>query len=200
MIGKISPNCRLALTQQRRGKCHWCLSNARERGRKILVWGFLGSQLSAQLGSNYQLKLLSSVCCLCVSVSQRIFSTVCNHGNHKDVALTIIGSDGVLKDATHTHEHRKSSYREQSFRESNATGVLKTPLGLCYFVLLPWKETFLWKVSYCKHAGFLLNPAYTSTESSTVSKTAAPQELFEFNMWLEGNLTCLLYGYLLSSF
>lgn len=56
----------------------------KDRGLRI----FLGSQLSARLGcTGWGYSHLSG--CLCMSVSRQGSSTVCNHGNHKDVAPTI---------------------------------------------------------------------------------------------------------------
>lgn len=108
---------------------------------------FLGSQLSARLGSNYQLKLLSSVWCLCLSVSQRIFSTVCNHGNHKAVALTIIGSDGILKDTTHNHARRKSSSPDQSKGKVIQLASSKLCWDFTTLICCCKKKLFLWQVS-----------------------------------------------------
>lgn len=89
-----------------------------------------------------------------MSVSQRIFSTVCNHGNHKDVALTIIGSDGILKDTTHNHAHRKSPSHDQS--KGKVIQLASSKLRWDFATLICCCKKKLFCGRWAKHAGSLL--------------------------------------------
>lgn len=203
--GKILPKLQLCFNSAESGEKGgrvWWLSNTfedeKDKNQKKRIWGFCGSQLSARHGSNYQLKLLSSVWCLCKSVSQWGSSTVCSHGNHKDVALTIIALLYRCPSLPHAHTQGKSNDQSNS---KVTFCVLQSLLRLCCFICcLNFKTTFVLddRMGFHASAAALLHIQAT-TESSAAGKEATPQELFKFNKLLKGILTCLLYGYLLCS-
>ncbi len=98
-----------------------------------------------------------------MSVSQRGPSTVCNHGNRKDVALTIIGSDGILY---RCHTHGKPSSHNQSkgkVAQLASSRVRWDPVS----VFCCCEKTFLWEgeLSTLSSGGALLH-IRTATESS----------------------------------
>lgn len=100
----------------------------KDRGLRI----FLGSQLSARLGcTGWGYSHLSG--CLCMSVSRQGSSTVCNHGNHKDVAPTIKKEVmAYYTDATRTYE--KPSSLDQSEGRSHTTLRPREAAGKSHFL------------------------------------------------------------------
>lgn len=130
----------------------------KDRGLRI----FLGSQLSARLGcTGWGYSHLSG--CLCMSVSRQGSSTVCNHGNHKDVAPTIKRRwwHIIQMPHTRTRNHPPSIIARE---EVTQPCVPERP---------PGKVTFVVR----RAENFCCSPA----------DEAAPPELFEFNALLKGS-------------
>lgn len=125
-----------------------------------------------------------------MSVSRQASSTVCNHGNHKDVA-PIIGSDGISC-RCHTRTYGKPSPCDQS--EGNVTQPPSSGVFAAVFCCGGKKRQHLrWKAS-CAH-WLLVQPCFTFTPLPS----PALFELFKFSVLLKGSLTCSLCACLLSS-
>lgn len=129
-----------------------------------------------------------------MSASQQGSSTVCNHGNHKDVALTIIGSVGILY-TCHTHARKNPLLMIKVWENShNSSSRVRWDFAtvFCCSKKKLLMEAYLFLVELLFTFKQLLSPLLLAEEKLHWSCS-------NFIVLLKGNLTCLLYACLLSS-